>query len=88
MNTPNGAEVERRSRRTAGDAPARLWWCVECLLGGVVASAAFLLALPTLMGLLRPLGLLSTSALAFAFLFAWLFLWATFEVARERMATA
>ncbi|WP_445086201.1 hypothetical protein [Halobellus sp. GM3] len=47
-------------------------------------SGAFLLSLPVLADLTQPLGLLSTTALVFLFLFAWYLVWVVVQVARHR----
>ncbi|MGQ4555735.1 hypothetical protein ACT3HL_07495 [Halobellus sp. GM3] len=51
---------------------------------GIAVSGAFLLSLPVLADLTQPLGLLSTTALVFLFLFAWYLVWVVVQVARHR----
>jgi hypothetical protein len=57
-------------------------------VGGVAAAVVVLFALPTLVGLNRPFGLISTTALAFVFVRLWLSLWAVIGAPHERTATA
>ena len=90
MNTPTGREGDRHWRSATGVRRDRrtLSTCLECLVGGITAALAFLFSLPTLVDLTRPLGLQSTTALAFLFLFTWIVLWATIGVTREHVRAA
>jgi hypothetical protein len=84
VTTPRRAKADRR--REAVLSGSTLWASLECLLGGVAAGALVLLALPTLSDLAGSLGLLSTTVLAFVFLFLWLSLWAVIGTVHERAA--
>ena len=83
MTTSGRARTDRR--RGISPSGNTLWASLECLLGGVAAGVLVLFALPILTDLARSFELLSTTALAFAFLFLWLSLWAVIGTVHERV---
>ncbi|MFD1598679.1 hypothetical protein [Halobellus rarus] len=85
MTTSGRAGTDRH--RGISPSGNTLWASLECLLGGVAAGVLVLFALPTLSDLARSLGLLSTTVLAFVFLFLWLSLWAVIGTVHERVWT-
>jgi len=89
MTTPTNAETEshHHSTREIESRESAVWRLLECLVGGVAAGIVFLLSLPMLADIARPLQSLLPTGLLFAFLFVWLFLWLLTAASHERVVT-
>jgi hypothetical protein len=83
MTAPREARADRHRERSLSG--STLWTSLECLAGGVAAAVFILVSLPTLSDLAGSFELLSTTVLAFAFLFVWLSLWAVIGTVHERV---
>lgn len=89
MLTPDTTEAESRSRRDAeptGDCITVTTY-LELLAGSIAAAVVFLFALPELIALTNPLGVLSTTALVFTFIFAWFFAWGVIRITQAQLPT-
>ncbi|WP_144902893.1 hypothetical protein [Halobellus captivus] len=75
----------RRARETGTEeqpatADNTLSTYLEILLSGVIVTVGFVVAFPTLIDVTNALGILSTTALVFLFIFAWYGVWAGIRV--------
>ncbi|MDQ2053941.1 hypothetical protein [Halobellus sp. H-GB7] len=87
MLTPDTTEAEHHSRREPEPSAdcITLSTYLEFLAGGATVAVVFLFAMPILVELANPLGVLSTTALVFLFIFAWFSVWVLIRVTQEQM---
>ncbi|WP_336025375.1 hypothetical protein [Halobellus salinisoli] len=87
MVVPEPTAGERRPRRAreANPGQSTLATYLEVLLGGVITVAGFAVAFPALTELTHGLGVLSTTALVFLFIFAWYVAWVSVCVSYPRL---
>jgi hypothetical protein len=85
MSTPNEVGGRCPDIRDADPWYNTVWRCLECAMGGTIAVLLSLLSYSILFDLTEPLGLLSSTMVAFIILFTWIFLWGFIASARDHI---
>jgi len=90
MNTPNDADVKQTQRGEYSTISKRdtPWEWLEGLFGGIITIAIVLFSLPTILDLMQPLGMLSTTLLVSVFCLIWCSLWAVIDTSRSQLTVA
>lgn len=87
MNTPNDADVKQTQRGEYSNISERdtPWEWLEGLFGGIITIAIVLFSLPTILDLIQPLGMFSTTLLVSVICLAWCFCWMLVNTSRNKL---
>ena len=87
MNTPNDADVKQTQRGEYSTISKRdtPWEWLEGLFGGIITIAIVLFSLPTILDLMQPLGMLSTTLLVSVICLTWCFCWMLVNPSRNKL---